>query len=81
MYFPFKILGDIEAKKGKISQFWGPGKTMSMMNLGFQMAHLTDSLLKAAKVCQGGSGCWKVIPLSVCKGLKWVLVVISSGIP
>ena len=52
------------------------------MNLGFQMAHLTDSPLEAVKVCKGGNGCWKVVPLNECKGIErvHVLVVISLGI-
>ena len=52
------------------------------MNLGFQMAHFTDSPLEAVKVCKGGNGCWKVVPLNDCKGIErvHVLVVISLGI-
>ena len=51
----------------------GEDKNSSMTNLGFQMANLTDSPLEAAKVCQGGNGCWKVVPLNDCKGIKRVL--------
>ena len=39
-------------------------KNSSMIRLGLQMAHLTDSALEAVSVSQGGDGHWMAVPLN-----------------
>ena len=45
-----------------------------VVSLWFHVAHLTDSLLEAAKVCQGGNGGREIIPLKNAKE-KSVLIL------
>ena len=42
----------------------------AVVSLWFEVAHLTDSLLEAIKVCQGGNGGRETIPLNNCQGKK-----------
>ena len=42
----------------------------AVVSLWFDVAHLTDSLLEAIKVCQGGNGGRETIPLNNCQGKK-----------
>ena len=42
----------------------------AVVSLWFNVAHLTDSLLEAIKVCQGGNGNRETFPLNNCQGKK-----------
>ena len=51
----------------------------AVVSLWFDVAHLTDSLLEAIKVCQGDNGGRETIPLNNCQGKKGVFVVLSPS--
>ena len=42
----------------------------AVVSLWVDVAHLTDSLLEAIKVCRGGNGGRETIPLNNCQGKK-----------
>ena len=35
-------------------------------DLGFHVAHLTNSLFEAVEIRQGGVRCWQIVPLNDC---------------